>query len=173
MLLLMETDFDDISTVVSLIGHHPPLLVHVVGRGEDLMLYCKQLYVVQLTTPTPRVAWSMERSRVCYWRRLAGTRRPLTLSAALLSRARRRRRRRARNDADGTSEGGEWKRLGVPVPVVRALLEQGIRTPTEIQRRAITAALREQCDVIGAAETVCVIYHVATPLPHSLLPSLY
>ena len=48
----------------------------------------------------------------------------------------------------------EWYQLQTPPAVVRALSELGFRTPTEIQRRAIPPAIEEQCNVIGAAETV-------------------
>lgn len=81
------------------------------------------------------------------------------------------RRRRHLKQFNGTStcEEEQWTQLGVPGPVIRALLEQGIRIPTEIQRRAIAAALREQCDIIGAAETVRVTPYHTLPLP-SFLP---
>lgn len=56
---------------------------------------------------------------------------------------------------DGSIEGMEqWLELGTPTAVVRALRELGFVTPTAIQRRAIPAAMRRCCDIIGAAETV-------------------
>ncbi len=47
-----------------------------------------------------------------------------------------------------------WEELGVPPPVVRALGDLGFTSPTEIQKQAIPPAITDQCDVIGAAETV-------------------
>lgn len=47
----------------------------------------------------------------------------------------------------------QWKGVCEIAPVLKALLEQGFITPTEIQQRAIPEVLSGN-DVIGAAETV-------------------
>ena len=46
-----------------------------------------------------------------------------------------------------------WKGVCGDPPILKALLEQGFTTPTEVQQRAIPEVLRGN-DVIGAAETV-------------------
>lgn len=58
---------------------------------------------------------------------------------------------------DVTTPGMEgWAGLHVPLPVIHALRDLGFATPTEIQRQAIPTAITEQCDLVGAAETVSV-----------------
>ena len=47
----------------------------------------------------------------------------------------------------------KWKGVCEDAPVLKALLEQGFTTPTEIQKRAVPEVVRGN-DVIGAAETV-------------------
>lgn len=47
----------------------------------------------------------------------------------------------------------QWKGVCEDAPVLKALLEQGFITPTEIQKRAVPEVLRGN-DIIGAAETV-------------------
>ena len=53
---------------------------------------------------------------------------------------------------------GQWESLHTPPPVARALRELGFTTPTAIQREAIPPAIVEECDIIGAAETVCSLF---------------
>lgn len=50
-----------------------------------------------------------------------------------------------------------WKPLGVPLAVLRALNDLGFSSPTEIQRQTIPLAIRDGCDIVGAAETVRII----------------
>ena len=50
-----------------------------------------------------------------------------------------------------------WEKLGVPLPIIRALKELGFTLPTEIQRQAIPIAMDTDHDVIGAAETVSLL----------------
>lgn len=100
------------------------------------------------------ISFSMEASM---WRRLTRptSARPNRFPLSLKSRLKKRRKRRYSHDSSDKGVGyGAWDELNVPRPVSRALLENGITVPTEIQQRAITAALGEQCDLIGAAETV-------------------
>ena len=56
----------------------------------------------------------------------------------------------------GISGMERWEELGTPQPVIRALHELGFTQPTAIQREAIPLTVKEQCDIIGAAETVSV-----------------
>lgn len=46
-----------------------------------------------------------------------------------------------------------WNLIGVPKLVTKALLEQGFKEPTEIQRLAIPPAIMGRRDILGAAET--------------------
>ena len=50
--------------------------------------------------------------------------------------------------------GEEWLRLEVPSVIVRSLVEMGFMSPTEIQKKSIPPAIKDKCDIIGAAETV-------------------
>ena len=47
-----------------------------------------------------------------------------------------------------------WANLFVPDAVLKALGEQGFITPTPIQALALPSAIRDQLDIVGAAETV-------------------
>lgn len=51
--------------------------------------------------------------------------------------------------------GEEWYRLEVPSVIVRSLVDMGFTSPTEIQKKSIPPAIKDKCDIIGAAETVC------------------
>ncbi|XP_016975510.2 ATP-dependent RNA helicase DDX24 [Drosophila rhopaloa] len=46
-----------------------------------------------------------------------------------------------------------WNGLGVPAPILRALGEQGFKTPTQIQALTLPAAIHGKKDILGAAET--------------------
>lgn len=46
-----------------------------------------------------------------------------------------------------------WTDLGVPEPFVKALLELGYHTPTNIQREVLPKAIKGRCDVLGVSET--------------------
>ena len=48
----------------------------------------------------------------------------------------------------------DWKDLFVPVPVLRALKENGFVEPTPIQAQVLPPAIRDRLDILGAAETV-------------------
>lgn len=47
-----------------------------------------------------------------------------------------------------------WNELYVPQEVLYALREQGFTEPTPIQRQVLPSAIRDQMDIVGAAETV-------------------
>ncbi|XP_041358489.1 ATP-dependent RNA helicase DDX24-like [Gigantopelta aegis] len=51
------------------------------------------------------------------------------------------------------SDMSAWKKLFVPVPVLKALRDQGFTAPTTIQAFALPSAIRDHLDIIGAAET--------------------
>ena len=51
----------------------------------------------------------------------------------------------------------EWNVLGLPSQIMKALADLNFLKPTEIQRQAIPLAMRSQCDIIGAAETVSTV----------------
>lgn len=46
-----------------------------------------------------------------------------------------------------------WNGLGVPASILRALGEQGFKTPTQIQALTLPAAIHGKKDILGAAET--------------------
>ncbi|CAJ0600191.1 unnamed protein product [Cylicocyclus nassatus] len=46
-----------------------------------------------------------------------------------------------------------WDDLYLPEPVTKAIKELGFKVPTEIQRQVLPLAVRDRCDVLGAAET--------------------
>ena len=56
----------------------------------------------------------------------------------------------------------KWLKLGAPSPLLSALRDMGFTVPTEIQELAIPPAIKEDKDVIGAAETVCVCVCMST-----------
>ena len=47
-----------------------------------------------------------------------------------------------------------WKKLFVPVLVLKALRDEGFTAPTTIQALGLPSAIRDHLDIIGAAETV-------------------
>lgn len=47
-----------------------------------------------------------------------------------------------------------WSDLYVPQEVLWALRDQGFTQPTPIQTQVLPSAIRDQMDVVGAAETV-------------------
>ncbi|KAG0724200.1 ATP-dependent RNA helicase DDX24 [Chionoecetes opilio] len=58
----------------------------------------------------------------------------------------------------GTGQGDKvdvsaWEKVFTPPPVLEALAELGFSEPTEIQKLALPAAIKERMDIIGAAET--------------------
>ena len=55
----------------------------------------------------------------------------------------------------------EWEELGIPLPVIRGLYDQGFTHPTPIQKQSIPPAIQDHHDIIGAAETVRVNLSVA------------
>ncbi|KHJ91106.1 DEAD/DEAH box helicase [Oesophagostomum dentatum] len=46
-----------------------------------------------------------------------------------------------------------WDELYLPEPIMKAIKDLGFRNPTEIQRQVLPLAVRDRCDVLGAAET--------------------
>ncbi|KAK6026701.1 DEAD/DEAH box helicase [Ostertagia ostertagi] len=46
-----------------------------------------------------------------------------------------------------------WDELYLPQPIMWAIRELGFKTPTEIQKQVLPLAVRDHCDVLGAAET--------------------
>lgn len=48
-----------------------------------------------------------------------------------------------------------WDDMYIPKEVLWALREQGFTEPTPIQRQVLPSAIRDQMDIVGAAETVC------------------
>lgn len=115
------------------------------------------IFIVQFVLTTPTHVFSSAMDGDCLWRRLA---RPARVVVPRAMRSRKKKK-------NGASS--EWSGLGVPDLIATALLEAGFTKPTEIQSRAITTALSQHCDVIGASETVCAMdvchfhsnYHIA------------
>ncbi|WAR24669.1 DDX24-like protein [Mya arenaria] len=56
-------------------------------------------------------------------------------------------------DDDATKGMERWKGLHVPEEVLRALRDAGFRAPTSIQAQVLPSAIRDQMDIVGAAET--------------------
>ncbi|RVE57210.1 hypothetical protein OJAV_G00213990 [Oryzias javanicus] len=54
---------------------------------------------------------------------------------------------------DQQSDVSAWKDLFVPSPVLKALSSLGFESPTSIQALALPPAIRDQMDILGAAET--------------------
>lgn len=54
---------------------------------------------------------------------------------------------------DRTADVSAWKDLFVPEPVLQALSSLGFSAPTPIQALALPPAIRDNMDVLGAAET--------------------
>lgn len=55
--------------------------------------------------------------------------------------------------ADQKADVSAWKDLFVPEPVLQALSSLGFSAPTPIQALALPSAIRDNMDVLGAAET--------------------
>lgn len=58
-----------------------------------------------------------------------------------------------------------WKDLFVPQPVLRALSFLGFSAPTPIQALTLAPAIRDNLDILGAAETGTVLSGQERPLP--------
>ncbi|KAK5985744.1 hypothetical protein GCK32_009957, partial [Trichostrongylus colubriformis] len=46
-----------------------------------------------------------------------------------------------------------WDELYLPGPILQAIRDLGFKSPTEIQKQVLPLAVRDHCDVLGAAET--------------------
>ncbi|XP_028928137.1 ATP-dependent RNA helicase DDX24 [Ornithorhynchus anatinus] len=72
--------------------------------------------------------------------------------------------------ADGETDMSAWKDLFVPKPVLRALSSLGFEAPTPIQALTLTPAIRDNLDILGAAETGSgKTLAFAIPMIHSVL----
>ncbi|NXG68870.1 DDX24 helicase, partial [Baryphthengus martii] len=72
--------------------------------------------------------------------------------------------------ADHKADVSAWKDLFVPDPVLRALSYLGFSAPTPIQALALPSAIRDNMDVLGAAETGSgKTLAFAIPVIHSVL----
>ncbi|KAM7109259.1 DDX24 helicase, partial [Ciconia maguari] len=72
--------------------------------------------------------------------------------------------------ADHKADVSAWKDLFVPEPVLRALSYLGFSAPTPIQALALPSAIRDNMDVLGAAETGSgKTLAFAIPMIHSVL----
>ncbi|XP_010122502.1 PREDICTED: ATP-dependent RNA helicase DDX24, partial [Chlamydotis macqueenii] len=72
--------------------------------------------------------------------------------------------------ADRRADVSAWKNLFVPEPVLRALSYLGFSAPTPIQALALPSAIRDNMDVLGAAETGSgKTLAFAIPMIHSVL----
>ncbi|XP_010190515.1 PREDICTED: ATP-dependent RNA helicase DDX24 [Mesitornis unicolor] len=72
--------------------------------------------------------------------------------------------------ADHKTDVSAWKDLFVPEPVLRALSYLGFSAPTPIQALALPSAIRDNMDVLGAAETGSgKTLAFAIPMIHSVL----
>ncbi|NXA30156.1 DDX24 helicase, partial [Ibidorhyncha struthersii] len=71
---------------------------------------------------------------------------------------------------DQKADVSAWKDLFVPEPVLRALSHLGFSAPTPIQALALPSAIRDNMDVLGAAETGSgKTLAFAIPMIHSVL----
>ncbi|XP_057269409.1 ATP-dependent RNA helicase DDX24 isoform X2 [Pezoporus wallicus] len=71
---------------------------------------------------------------------------------------------------DHKADVSAWKDLFVPEPVLRALSDLGFSAPTPIQALALPSAIRDNMDVLGAAETGSgKTLAFAIPMIHSVL----
>uniref|UniRef100_A0A1I7WTP3 RNA helicase n=1 Tax=Heterorhabditis bacteriophora TaxID=37862 RepID=A0A1I7WTP3_HETBA len=50
-----------------------------------------------------------------------------------------------------------WKEFFLPQEIMNAINDMGFTTPTEIQRLVLPSATRDRVDILGAAETVCLL----------------
>lgn len=73
---------------------------------------------------------------------------------------------------DHKADVSAWKDLFVPEPVLRALSYLGFSAPTPIQALALPSAIRDNMDVLGAAETGTNLLNWLYMLGTSHLPSL-
>ncbi|KFM08595.1 ATP-dependent RNA helicase DDX24, partial [Aptenodytes forsteri] len=73
---------------------------------------------------------------------------------------------------DHKADVSAWKDLFVPEPVLRALSYLGFSAPTPIQALALPSAIRDNMDVLGAAETGTNLLNWLYMLGASHLPSL-
>ncbi|XP_010210736.1 PREDICTED: ATP-dependent RNA helicase DDX24 [Tinamus guttatus] len=72
--------------------------------------------------------------------------------------------------ADHKADVSAWKDLFVPAPVLQALSYLGFSAPTPIQALALPSAIRDNMDVLGAAETGSgKTLAFAIPMIHSVL----
>ncbi|NXC68183.1 DDX24 helicase, partial [Anhinga anhinga] len=72
--------------------------------------------------------------------------------------------------ADHKADVSAWRNLFVPEPVLRALSYLGFSAPTPIQALALPSAIRDNMDVLGAAETGSgKTLAFAIPMIHSVL----
>ncbi|NXL23586.1 DDX24 helicase, partial [Setophaga kirtlandii] len=72
--------------------------------------------------------------------------------------------------ADQKADVSAWKDLFVPKPVLQALSSLGFSAPTPIQALALPSAIRDNMDVLGAAETGSgKTLAFAIPMIHSVL----
>nr|XP_005483373.1 ATP-dependent RNA helicase DDX24 [Zonotrichia albicollis] len=72
--------------------------------------------------------------------------------------------------ADQKADVSAWKDLFVPEPVLQALSSLGFSAPTPIQALALPSAIRDNMDVLGAAETGSgKTLAFAIPMIHSVL----
>ncbi|NXG16427.1 DDX24 helicase, partial [Grallaria varia] len=72
--------------------------------------------------------------------------------------------------ADQKADVSAWKDLFVPEPVLQALSYLGFSAPTPIQALALPSAIRDNMDVLGAAETAWgKTLAFAIPMIHSVL----
>lgn len=52
------------------------------------------------------------------------------------------------------ADGEDWASIGAHALIVKALRSLGFGSPTAIQKEVIPLAIKERCDIVGAAETV-------------------
>ncbi|XP_053553495.1 ATP-dependent RNA helicase DDX24 [Bombina bombina] len=72
--------------------------------------------------------------------------------------------------SDKNADISAWKNLYVPKPVLKALSYLGFSAPTPIQALALPSAIRDQLDILGAAETGSgKTLAFAIPMIHSIL----
>ncbi|XP_030070651.1 ATP-dependent RNA helicase DDX24 isoform X2 [Microcaecilia unicolor] len=76
----------------------------------------------------------------------------------------------ALDSANEKTDVSAWKDLFVPKPVLKALSELGFTSPTPIQALALPSAIRDNMDILGAAETGSgKTLAFAIPMIHSIL----
>ncbi|XP_029453725.1 ATP-dependent RNA helicase DDX24 [Rhinatrema bivittatum] len=76
----------------------------------------------------------------------------------------------ALDSADHNTDVSAWRDLFVPKPVLQALSHLGFSAPTPIQALALPSAIRDDLDILGAAETGSgKTLAFAIPIIHSIL----